>query len=559
MIGKVIVSAVSMCLVVAVVIGLVAGVHRQATAETEQARRISSAMKAVTSFCAPTQYKEECKATLGPVARNASASPNDFIKAAIEAALEEVNKSLNLSISLVDSAKDKTERMAVEDCRDLMQFAVDALEASFATVRDGELRSINDRVDDLRNWIGSVINFQQSCLDQIERPDLKSTLQNGYLNATQLTSNALAIATDFSNILQAMNVRLPAAPSSRQLFSLTETGYPLWMSAADRKLLQADTQPQPNAVVAKDGSGQFNTISDALAAYPTNGTEKYVIYVKTGIYKEYVKVLKTQPNVYIYGDGPRKTIVTGNKNKVDGVPTMDTATFTVLGDGFVGKSVGFRNTAGAAKHQAVAVRVLADKVAFFNCRMDGYQDTLYVHAYRQFYRNCLISGTVDFIFGYARAVIQNSRIVVRRPMDGQSNTVTAQGMADKNEPNGIVIQNCKIVPEMKLEKDRSKIKTYLGRPWKEFSTTVVMESNLGDLIDPSGWLPWSGDLYLDTLTYREYANVGPGAKTERRVQWKGYKVITDKNEAARFTVGSFLYGDQWLNETGGPYTIALYN
>ncbi|XWS53440.1 hypothetical protein CRYUN_Cryun10bG0001700 [Craigia yunnanensis] len=129
-------------------------------------------------------------------------------------------------------------------------------------------------------------------------------------------------------------------------------------------------------------------------------------------------------------------------------------------------------------------------------------------------------------------------------MDNQKNIVTALGRKFQQETTGLVIQNCRIVPEMALFPVRFKIPSYLGRPWKEYSRTVIMESTIGDLIQPAGWLEWIGNFALDTLFYAEYANRGPGAATNRRVKWKGYnyKVITNRNEALRFTAGPFLQG-----------------
>ncbi|CAL9027561.1 unnamed protein product, partial [Prunus brigantina] len=157
-----------------------------------------------------------------------------------------------------------------------------------------------------------------------------------------------------------------------------------------------------------------------------------------------------------------------------------------LGEGFVAKSMGFRNTAGPEKHQAVAARVQADRAIFLNCRFEGYQDTLYAQTHRQFYKSCVISGTVDFIFGDAAAIFQNCLIYVRKPMENQQNIVTAQGRADKQETTGIVLQDCKIMPDKDLEPVKSQFKTYLGRPWKEFSRTIVMDSTIEDLIHPDG-------------------------------------------------------------------------
>ncbi|XP_019054364.1 PREDICTED: probable pectinesterase/pectinesterase inhibitor 41 [Nelumbo nucifera] len=119
-----------------------------------------------------------------------------------------------------------------------------------------------------------------------------------------------------------------------------------------------------------------------------------------------------------------------------------TAKAAVVGQGFVAINIKVRNTAGAIKHQAVAVRNGADMSTFYSCSFEGYQDTLYTHSLRQFYRECDIYGTVDFIFGNAAAVFQDCNIYARLPMQGQFNVLTAQGRTDPNLNTGIPIHNC---------------------------------------------------------------------------------------------------------------------
>lgn len=216
----------------------------------------------------------------------------------------------------------------------------------------------------------------------------------------------------------------------------------------------------------------------------------------------------------------------------------------------------FQNTAGAIKHQAVALRSGADLSTYYLCSFEGYQDTLYTHSMRQFYRECDIYGTVDFIFGNAAVVLQNCNIYARLPLPGQSDPITAQGRTDPNQNTGTSIHNCTITAAPDLAADNGTTKTYLGRPWKEYSRTVVMQSFLDGLIDPAGWLMWSGDFALSTLYYAEYNNTGPGSDTSNRVTWPGYHVI-NSTEASDYTVSEFLLGDFWLPQTGVPYSGGL--
>lgn len=200
----------------------------------------------------------------------------------------------------------------------------------------------------------------------------------------------------------------------------------------------------------------------------------------------------------------------------------------------------FENTAGPQNHQAVALRSGADHSVFYRCSFKGYQDTLYVYAQRQFYRDCDISGTQDFIFGDSAAMFQNCNIRILKPISGQKTTVTAQGRTDPNENTGIVIHNSRITVAP------GSSENYLGRPWKEYSRTVIMKTALDGAINPAGWLPWRGSFALSTLYYAEYMNTGPGAGTGGRVNWPGYHVLTSPTEAGMFTVSNFLAGDSWI-------------
>lgn len=224
-----------------------------------------------------------------------------------------------------------------------------------------------------------------------------------------------------------------------------------------------------------------------------------------------------------------------------------------MGDGFIAKGMTFENTAGPQKHQAVAVRSGSDLSVFYACSFKGYQDTLYVYSQRQFFRDCNIYGTLDFIFGDAAAVLQNCNIYLRKPMSNQINTVTAQGRTDPNENTGIVIHNSRITASESL----GAVRSYLGRPWQKYSRTVIMKSSIDGVIDPAGWLPWSGSFALSTLYYGEYMNTGAGASTGGRVKWGGFHVINSPTEAGKFSVGNFIGGNAWIPSSGVPFTSGV--
>ncbi|KAM1095407.1 hypothetical protein FF1_010322 [Malus domestica] len=336
---------------------------------------------------------------------------------------------------------------------------------------------------------------------------------------------------------------------------------PKWYGGEGRELLTTSTSSapkinKPDIIVAKDGSGSYKTITEALDHVPKYGNETFIIYIKEGVYNEHILVTRSMTSVMMIGDGANKTRITGNKNFADGTPTYHTATVAIQGDHFMARDIGFENSAGPEKHQAVALRVSADEAIFYRCSMDGYQDTLYTHAQRQFYCDCTISGTIDFVFGDATAVFQNCTFLIRKPLPNQSCIVTAQGRKERRQPSAIIIQNSTITAEPDYFPVKDENKAYLGRPWKEYSRTIIMDSYIDDVIQPEGWLPWEGEWGLKTCFYAESGNTGPAANKARRVTWRGIKQITE-NHTADFTPGRFFRGDKWIRLSGVPYIPGL--
>lgn len=302
----------------------------------------STSIKAVTNICAPTDYKDLCVETISPSASsNSTNDPIELIKVAFKAALQHIQSASHLPSDIANKTNDPMQQAALSDCKDLLQYAEAELQAAYSEVGDKDMHTLPDRVNEIRNWLSAVISYQETCTDGLTHPELKSIMQNGLLNATQLTSNALAIVSEISSVLSAFNIPFNLSPitsrhllehSSIDLVEMDMDGYPAWFSASDRKLLAVrrknmEVKVKPHVVVAQDGSGNFKKISDALIAMPKKHSGRYVIYVKAGIYMESVTVTEDMVNVFMYGDGPWKTIVTGSKNYADGTPTYQTATF----------------------------------------------------------------------------------------------------------------------------------------------------------------------------------------------------------------------------------------
>ncbi|KAK2636420.1 hypothetical protein Ddye_031212 [Dipteronia dyeriana] len=312
----------------------------------------------------------------------------------------------------------------------------------------------------------------------------------------------------------------------------------------------------PNITVAQDGTGDVRSIGEAVQAAPNNNNFIFTIYIKEGMYYENIRITREKKNLVIYGDGMNNTIIISNRSNSSGFGIQDSATLDVSTDYFLAKNIGIVNYAGPEGNQAVALRVSGIyHYAFYNCSIMGYQDTLYMKEGNIFFRECKIYGTVDFIFGDAAGILQNSFIYARRPIPGQQNVVTAQGRTKANGTAAIVIHNCTITGSPG-EYDPTVI-TYLGRPWKTFSRTIIMQSYLDSIIDPKGWVKFNETSDLSSLYYVEYDNGGPGADTDGRVNWPGYHASKNKDDVQQFTVQKFFEDTDWLRRVDVPFTSGL--
>ncbi|KAK6159863.1 hypothetical protein DH2020_003244 [Rehmannia glutinosa] len=479
---------------------------------------------------------------------------NDGEDFAFHAAIRDIKEAAKNSTLLAKLEKDPRAKSALETCQELADRAVSDLQRSVEKFNDFDITEVDNFLSDLKIWLSGAITYQETCLNGFEgvEGDAGEKMRAYLTKGMQMTSNGLAMVDEISSVLAPIG---GDTFNTRRLLSDQILGHddelPDWIDF-DRRGLLTSNEIKPDIVVAKDGSGNFTTINDALDKVPKNKDSMFVLYIKEGVYEEKVQIGSSLTHLVMIGDGPTKTRITGRLNYIDGTNTYQTATVAVQGDHFTAKDIGFENSAGAEKHQAVALRVSADLSVFYNCQMDGYQDTLYAHTYRQFYRDCVISGTIDFIFGDSAAVFQGCTIVVRKPLSNQNCIVTAQGRKDMRQPTGIVLQNCSIVSDPEYYPVRYTNKAYLGRPWKEFSRTIIMESFLDDLIQPEGWLPWNETYALDTLFYTEFNNRGPAASKTDRVKWAGVKELP-ASRIKRFTADQFIHGKKWIKSNHIPY------
>ncbi|KAK1592270.1 hypothetical protein Q3G72_022067 [Acer saccharum] len=460
----------------------------------------------------------------------------------VRLSMREAESGRALASNVILSSKYKTQMhmvAGINDCIELLDDTLDLLSNIIIT-------NINHE-DDVRTRLSAAITNQETCIESLDKYKLQ--VEKGIIKSmVQKLSHS---------ITSSLALYMSMSKSDNHFRNAT------WkLSSAELKLLDANIEEiQVHAVVDKHGSssGTHKTIGEAIGvAASLAGEGRTVIHITAGIYHENIKIPTKQKNVMLIGDGKGKTVIVGDRNSEDGWTTFQSATVAAMGDGFIARDITFVNSAGADKHQAVALRVGSDKSVIFRCSIVGYQDSLYTHSKRQFYRDTDIYGTVDFIFGNSAVVFQKCNIYPRKPLSsGLRNFITAQGRTDPNQNTGISIHNCRIVAASDLAPSKSKFVTYLGRPWKKYSRTVVMQTYLDDVIHPSGWSAWSGNFALGTLYYGEYMNTGPGASTSGRVRWASYHSSLTSTQAQAFTVAAFISGNLWLPSTGVSFDSGL--
>jgi pectinesterase len=300
-------------------------------------------------------------------------------------------------------------------------------------------------------------------------------------------------------------------------------------------------QPYPDSfLVDAHGGGQFRTIQEAVNAVRDLSQQRVTIHIRNGVYHEKLWIPSWKNNIRLLGESRDSVIITNSDFSGKAYPggrdpfgktqysTYTSYTMLVQGNDFIAENLVIRNEAGRVG-QAVALHVEGDRALVLHCRILGNQDTLYMatEGSRQYYRDCFIEGTTDFIFGEATAVFENCTI------RSLSNSYITAAATPANQPFGFVFLHCR------LEADTVAKKVYLGRPWRPHARTVFIETEMGAHILPAGWDNWRNAENEKTASYAEYKNTGPGAVTSGRVKWS--KQLSAK-QAKRYTAKQ-IFGD----------------
>jgi pectinesterase len=287
--------------------------------------------------------------------------------------------------------------------------------------------------------------------------------------------------------------------------------------------------------VAKDGTGDYVFIQDAIDAMRVYPLAPITLYIKNGVYNEKIELPANNTDVSFIGQSVDSTIIIFNDYSGKGkLTTFTSYTAKISGNRFRAENITFANSAGPVG-QALALYVDADNAVFKNCKFLGNQDTIFTsgeHA-KQLFVDCYIEGTTDFIFGPATAIFRNCTIRAK------ANSFITAASTTKGKWVGYIFFDCKVIA------DSAVTKLYLGRPWRAYAKTVFIRCNLPKAIAPEGWSNWSNPENEKTVYYAEYKNTGEGAATAQRVKWS--KQLSE-NEIKKYARAGIFFYSKFFSE-----------
>ena len=295
-------------------------------------------------------------------------------------------------------------------------------------------------------------------------------------------------------------------------------------------------------IVARDGTGEFRNVNDAIEVCRAFMEYHKVIFVKKGTYKEKLIIPSWLDNIEILGEDAENTIITYDdhanirmEGTERGMGTFRTYTIKIEGNHITLKNITIENNAPRLG-QAVALHTEGDCLTFIGCRFLGNQDTVYTGkaGTRLYFLNCYIEGTTDFIFGPSTAWFEDCTI------KSKVNSYVTAASTPKDIKYGYVFNRCRLIA------DEAATQVYLGRPWRPYAYTLFMNCELGSHIVPAGWHNWGNKDNEQTARYLEYNNTGAGAATTNRAAWS--RQLTKKEAAAITKEQVFGMASSWLPE-----------
>ncbi|CAL5400524.1 unnamed protein product [Camellia sinensis] len=462
---------------------------------------IPSTTSSPDTVCRSTPFPSVCKSMLP--GNQPGSTIHDYGRFSIRRSLATTQNLLSLINSYLSNQNtlSQTAIRALQDCQHLISLNLDFLSNASQSIGFTDTLQ-SSQADDTHTLLNAVLTNQQTCSDGLQVATLPSSaIQNALLtplnNGNMMNSVSLALFKQG----WAHNEARHGRGLLTQLFFGGGAG---------------GVNVSQMVVVNQDGSGNFTNITAAVAAAaaPTysNGSNGYfVIYVVAGVYQEYVTITKHQTYLMMIRDGINQTIITGNHSVADGWITFNSATFDCGRPRIWGPKPNHPQHRRTAKVPSSGVSKRRGLVHFLQLQ------------FRRIPRHPLHPFPPAIL--PTMRCLQDCNLYPRLPLLGQSNTITAQSKTDINQNTGTSIHNCSITAAQDLASSNGTTQTFLGRPWKLYSTVVYMQSFMDSLINPAGWAPWSGDFALNTSYYAEYNNYGPGSNTSNRVTWLGYHVI----------------------------------
>lgn len=321
--------------------------------------------------------------------------------------------------------------------------------------------------------------------------------------------------------------------------------------------------------IRKKGGGDFASLSEALdylSARPEQFPEglPITLHLAAGIYAE--RAIIRRPFLTLVGESAENTVLTGGlyaRMPCDDIGKLGTfrsySTMIDTHDVTV-RSLTFENTAGKGPDvgQALALYADGDRLVFENCRFLGGQDTLFTAPLppveiepngfigpkqsaprtpgRHYYKNCYVEGDIDFIFGGAAAYFEGCEFH-SKDIGHLVNSYVTAASTPENQPYGYVMEGCRFTGSC------PRHSAYLGRPWREYAKTVLLNCEIGGHIREEGWHDWGKTEARQTVYFAEYGSTGPSGDTAKRPGW--VHVLT-ADEALHYTKELVLGGkDGW--------------